>query len=583
MLETIKSEIQENLYIALNNKISIQKNEITIEIQNEPNFGDLSFSTFKFAKLLKNNPNEICKNLANEIGEINFIKEIKTVGGYLNFYIDYEKFGSEILKEVTEKKSKYGTSNKYQNKVIIIEHTSINPTGPINIGRARNPFIGDTLVRLYKTVGWEVKSHFYVNDMGKQIAIITHAIDKKIKPSEELIEKYKKYAEKDDFILFFIYVKANEIFEDDYESQKAIGELLLKCENKDTITIEKLKNIARNGLNGQMETLKKFDINYDSFDFESEFVLNGSVEEVTRKLKDLPQVQKLDEGAYALDLKDYGIDKKVGTVFQRSNGTSVYIVRDIAYHIWKFNQVDDALVVLGEDHKVEFQELKTILSLLKVKDNLESNFNVVHFSFVSLKGERMSTRRGTITPVDELIDIGFEKALNQIKDTMKIEDEFELKKIANQVTLGALRYNILKVHPMKRIEFSWEDALNFEGESAPYIQYSHARCCRIMEKSEIEDLNLNKIIISKDEEMKLIKQIALFPSVILNSAENNRPHLLAIYAYELAKYFTDFYHVCNVLKETGDVKKTRLQIVKATKQTLKNALYLLGIEAPERM
>lgn len=580
MLETIKSEIKEKIYTILKDQIpSFQKEEITFETPLEPKFGDLSFSTFKFAKILTKNPNNISKSILEKLDEIKFIKEIKTVGGYLNFYIDYEKFGLEVLNEVLEKKDKYGISKKYCSKKIMIEHTSINPTGPINIGRARNPFIGDTLVRLYKAVGWDVKTHFYVNDMGKQIAIITHAIEKGLKPSEELVEKYKNYAHKDDFIPFFIYVKANESFEYDYESQNEVAELLLDCERKNADTIDKLNKVANKGLKGQIETLDKFGIKFDSFDFESKFVLEGSVEKVTQQLKELPLSQQLGEGAYSIDLSDYGIDKKDGTIFQRANGTSVYIVRDLAYHIWKFNQVDEALIVLGEDHKIEFQELKTLLSLLNVKGNL----NVIHFSFVSLKGEKMSTRRGTITPLDELIDIGREKAIKQIKTSMKIENKNELEEIAKQVTLGALRYNILKVHPMKRIEFSWEDALNFEGGSAPYIQYAHARCCRIIEKSGFDKIKLNKIVISTNEENQLIKQIALFPSVILNSAENNRPHLLANYAYDLAKNLTDFYHACNVLKEKGEIKKTRLAIVKATKYTLKKSLNLLGIEAPERM
>lgn len=580
MLETIKTEVREKIYVILKPQIpSIQKQQITLEIPKEEKFGGLSFSTFKLAKILKKNPNEISKFLAERIDKIKFIKEIKSIGGYLNFYLDYELFGKEVLKEVLEEKENYGKTDKYKGRKILIEHTSINPTGPINIGRARNPFIGDTLAKLYKAVGFDVLTHFYVNDMGKQIAIIAHAIDKNIMPSKELKEIYKKYADKDDFKLFFIYVEANKLGEGDYKSKQEIEKLLQRCEQKDILAIKKLKNIAEMGLKGQIETLKKFNINFDSFDFESQFILDGSVENVTHKLKELLQSKRLEDGAFAIDLSEFGIEKKEGTVFQRANGTSVYIVRDIAYHIWKFKKVKEAIVVLGEDHKIEFLELKALLSLLNIKGNL----NVVHFSFVSLKGERMSTRKGIITPLDELIDAGFEKAKKQIKSTMKIRNKKELEKIAMQVTLGALRYNILKVHPMKRIEFSWEDALNFEGDSAPYIQYAHARCSRIIEKAGFNEIKLNKIILTKNEEIQLIKKIALFPSIILSSAKNNRPHILANYAYDLAKCFTDFYHTCNVLKEKDEIKETRLAIVNATKQTLKNSLNFLGIEALEKM
>ena len=659
MINSIISEMRSGLSQAINElyKVKIEEKDIPITLQDNPNFGDLStVLAFNLSKVIKKSPLEIANNVKqylksklegeDVIGEINVVPP-----RYINFHFNEKRLSEKVLNDVLSKKDNYGGSDKYKGKKILIEHTSINPTGPINIGRARNPFIGDTLVRLHRAVGWKVLTHYYVNDMGRQSAIITWGLDKGISPDQQLIEKYKAYAHKPEFKAFFVYVPANRLIEDPdigqmeqikylisrceeqnetacsqlrdiakniltttdevetlvercregnenaiqkltelcestlgIKAEEEISTLLQKWEEGNVEAIEKLKKISNAVLDGQKETLARFNIMYDSFDFESKFVLDGSVSKVLENLKKLPQTKRLEDGAYAIDLSEFGIKKRGGgTVFQRASGTSVYVTRDVAYHYWKLKKADRAITVLGEDHKIEFQELKKLLEILGVV-KFEEQLNVVHLSFVNLKGERMSTRRGITIPLDGILDEGIERALVEIKKRNPNILDKDAKKIADQIATGAIRYNVIKVQPMKKILFSWEDALNFEGESSPYIQYAHARATRILEKADLkpeEKIDLREINIQTPEEISLIKEILKFPYIVLNATENNRPHDVANYSYKLAKAFTDFYHKCPVIHERDEIKRnTKLAIVKATQQTLKNSLNLLGIEVP---
>ncbi|MCK4445037.1 MAG: arginine--tRNA ligase, partial [Thermoplasmata archaeon] len=351
-------------------------------------------------------------------------------------------------------------------------------------------------------------------------------------------------------------------------------------------SIQKLKRVVDDVLTGQKETLGRLGIEFDSFDLESYFVLNGSAGKAIDDIKELPQSLELDTGAHAIDLTEFGLERRGGgTVFQRPNGTSVYIVRDVAYHRWKLGQADNNVIVLGEDHKIEFSELKTILKLLgDLKD--DELLEVVHFAFVGVKGRRMSTRRGVIVSVDELIDEGIEKAEEEVRKRNEELDDEKVSEIARQVAIGAIKYHMLKVQNMKPFTFSWDEALDFEGDAAPYVQYAHARASSILRKGGIPDEGPlpDNIVFSNDSEKNLTRLISHFPSIVMTAAEFRRPHIIPEYAYRLATMFTEFYHASPVLAaDSEEQKESRIVMVKATKQTLKNCLGLLGIEAPDRM
>lgn len=613
MLEEISKGIRRSLARAVKNALQISRDEeeIPLEIQTNPKFGEFSSSIcYELSEETDRAQKEVAEDLLSAFERPEMVDRVEVIEArgmhYLDFFLDFPVFGDSVLREVLRMKEDYGNSDRYKGKRLLLEHSSINPTGPINAGRVRNSLIGDALARLNRAVGWDVRTHFYVDDMGRQVALIAWGVENRIMDNysltfdeegepklertreslkNELLERYRRYSDKPDFRMFFTYVPTNKLVEEeglDYE----IDELMEKCEGGDEESIRKLKRVVDQVLEGQKETLRRLGITFDSFDFESDFVLNGSAQRAIEDLKKLPQSLLLDTGAYAIDLSEFGLKRRGGgTIFQRPNGTSVYIVRDIAYHRWKLKQADKNLLVLGEDHKVEFQELKTLLRLLgdlKREESLE----VAHYAFVGLKGRRMSTRKGVIASVDELIDEGIEKAEREVRKRNESLDEESIAEIARQVAIGAIKYHILKVQAMKPFTFSWEEALDFEGDAAPYVQYAHARACSILRKGKLpEDGPIpERIVFTNDFERNLTRCISHFPPIVITAAECGRPHLLPEYVYRLATLFTEFYHSSPVLAApTEEIRESRIAMVRAAKQTLRNGLGLLGIESPERM
>ncbi len=613
MIDDIMLEIKKSLAKAVQYAFEITKSpdEILVDIQIKPEFGE--FSSNLCVQLIKQtgkNQEEIAQEIVSRFEKPDLVDKVEVMeaGGvhYLNFFLDFPSFGNKVLKEVLSSKDDYGKSDHHKGQTLLLEHSSINPTGPINVGRVRNSLIGDTMARLGRAVGFDVEIHFYVDDMGKQVATIAWGIENRVSeryslrfdergepvlektdgPAEnELLGRYEKYVDKPDFKVFFTYVPTTKLIEDELLDSE-IDELSERSEAGDDESIAKLKKVVDDVLAGQKQTLERLGIRFDSFDYESGFVLDGSAQKAIEDLKKLPQSLELDTGANAIDLSEFGLERRGGgTVFQRPNGTSVYIVRDVAYHRWKLGQADRNLIVLGEDHKVEYKELKTILKLLgDLKD--DNLLDVVHFAFVGMKGRRMSTRKGVIVSVDELIDEGIERAEEEVRKRNEQLGDDSVTEIAEQVAVGAIKYHMLKVQPMKPLTFSWEDALDFEGDAAPYVQYAHARASSILRKGGVlGDVPIpEKIVFSNESEKDLTRMISHFPSIIFSAAAERRPHLLTDYAYRLANQFTEFYHKSPVLgAEEEEVKESRIAMVQATRQTLKNCLSLLGIASPDRM
>ena len=259
--------------------------------------------------------------------------------------------------------------------------------------------------------------------------------------------------------------------------------------------------------------------------------------------------------------------------------SSSHTTRDVAYHLYKLAHCDQAINVLGEDHRLESKQLAVALELLGARRLPEALF----YSFVSLPEGKMSTRRNRVVYLDDLIDEAVERAFEEVKKRRSDLSEERMRQIAEVVGVGALRYNVIRVQPEKQIVFKWEEALNFEGNSAPFIQYSHARCCSILAKSELYR-DWSGEALTAPVEADLARVLARYPEMVLEAASGRRPHLVAAYAHECAATLNQFYKACPVLKaETEELRNDRLAIVDASRWVLRNALTLLGIAAPEEM
>lgn len=508
------------------------------------------------------NPPKKAQELVSKIKNKNFrlIGEVSAKGPYINFNVS-----DLYLKETLEKsqKSSYPILPE-KNEKILLEHTSANPTGPLHVGRARNPIIGDSIGRILKAAGYDVEIEYYVNDMGRQVASLALEFrENEIgegKPDHEIARLYRKARD------------------------NGVEEFLQKLDQGDEESLSLVEKVVETCLDGQLQTLERLEVSFDSFIHESEFVLNGDVDNVVENLK---RSDKCYRENSALKLKT---NTEEDLTFLRSDGTTLYTTRDIAYHIDKIKRCDRIINILGEDHELQTKQLLSALKLLEEEPNITNVF----YSYVTLPEGSMSTREGKAVNVDELLDEAVKRAKKEVKSrtrdrNRKIDNRKKWEeKVSETVGVGSVRFDIISRKPRKPIEFKWEDALDFEGGS-PYIQYTHARASGILEKAEIEpseldiDIETLKETLTSSEEINLLKKIGELSIIIEDSAQELSPHLITVYSRKLAETFNEFYRDNPVLDTEKKLKKYRLALTKSSKNTLAKSLNLVGVKAPDVM
>jgi len=541
------------------------KADIGLEIPPDSSLGDYALPCFKLCKIYRKAPNEIAQELCKKIKLDNIIEKVMVNGPYLNFFINKKTLTKGTLNKITKEKNKYG-SKKIKNKKILIEHTSINPNASPHVGRARNAIIGDALTRLFKFQGYKTETHYFVNDVGKQIAFLVLGCEKKKKVNFDN--------------LLNIYINISKKAAKDPKIEKNAFELLHKLEKGDKKTIKKFRDVVKICIDGQKKIFSELDIRYDYFDFESDYLKSKETDNILNKLKKTNKLFEDEEKRYVLNQKEFNLAMKSQVlVLTRADKTSLYPLRDLAYTIDKEKKKHDRnILVLGEDQKLYFQQLKAALSIINYKAP-----EVIHYSFVLLKEGKMSTRQGNLVLLEHFMDEAVKKAEKEIKKRNKIS-KAKLKKLASAIGYGAIKYNIIRVSPEKNVTFDWQHALSFEGDTGPYLQYSHARICSILRKynKKVTD-KIDYSLLKSNEELSLIKQLNNFPDIVNQSSSLLKPHLIANYLYNLSQNLNEFYHKCPILKAEDKLKKARLLLISCVKQTLANGLAVLGIEALERM
>jgi arginyl-tRNA synthetase len=534
---------------------SIDYNAMIIDAKE--GYGDLSFPCFELANILKKDVKQVSSEIVNIKDDL--FEKVIAVGPYINFYINSTHINKITIETILKDKMNYGTFAE-KNETIILEHTSANPTGPLHIGRARNTIIGDTLGRVLKKYGYTVVIHYFVNDIGKQAATLIWGI------KEFMI---REEPGKQDRVLVKYYQKASE----SDKKELNVSQLVEKFEAGDPELIQYSRKYISRILDGIQESVKKLNVSYDLFFYESDLILEGYVKEIKERLG--PYI-KDDSGAKYIDIP--GLNDKEKVYLFRADGTSLYLTRDIAYHLIKGRGSKLLVDVLGEDHKVHAE---TIMKILK---KIEPDLNIVpiFYSFVSLPEGRMSTRKGKVIYLDDLIDEAVQKAKEEIEKRREVPAEL-LDKIAFKIGTSAVRYNIIKVQSEKSIVFDWSEALNFEGDSAPFILYTYVRAKSILNK-EGDLKNFEPALLKDPQELKLIKLLAKYSEIIEISAKEYKPYKIAIYCFDLAMQFNQFYRDCPVLKAgTTELKNARLALVSAFKIVIENCAALLGLNMPEEM
>ena len=531
--------------------------------------GLFALATHAWAKELKASPADVASR-AVRAAPASVFEPLRAEGAYVNFRVDPAKFSELVMASVRQMGDRYGMSPARTER-ILLEHTSVNPTGPLHVGRARNPLLGDSLGRLLRFAGHPVQREYYVNDIGKQMVLLYWAVTNlRLTPEEEAEERIERRYVR-------LYQRANALLEKDPSLGKEIESLIDRFEGGDAGLTRAIRAVGDRVLHRILAVLTRLDISFDSFFWESDLVLDGSVHRVIERLRPLG---KEEDGAQYLDLSPFGLEgDSAKYFFVTRRGTSLYTTRDIAYHLRKMERCDRAINVLGEDQKLSFERLKGTFQLMGINWAPET----IYYAFVSLPEGRMSTRKGIVVYLDDLIDEAIERAFAEVSRRREDLSEEKKRAIAETIGLGAIRYNIVRVQAEKAITFRWEEALNFEGNSAPFLQYAHARACSILAKAGNAGPGEARFLLHPQEQ-RLLRWVAKFPSTLRDAADSRRVHVVASFATDFASQFNQFYRDCPVLTaQPAALREARVQLVQAARVVLRNGLECLGVKAPSEM
>ncbi|UCE15806.1 MAG: arginine--tRNA ligase [Candidatus Bathyarchaeota archaeon] len=611
---------------------------ITLDFPPNPEFGELSSSMcFELAKQTAEKPREMADKIAKviDIPQFPLTQSVEAAGGgYINFHVNLAEFFRLTLESARTLDTEYGYVRADKSRKIVVEHTSVNPVHPIHIGQARNPVLGDAIARILKARGHTVFRHYYIDDVGRQSAVIAYGYEKLGKPKFEekpdhfigviytitscIMEVYrlKKAMEQateenselqqqlddwmsvaDDLKNKFpkLFTQLLDEINKDEDSESKVNNLIRGYESVDEKAKQLIREVCQLCMEGFKETLNRAKIFYDSWDWESDIVWSGDVVQILDKLKATPYVFQLgdilefdaDKVAKGLNLKQkLGLTENYelpSLTLVRADGTTLYTTRDIAYSLWKFQKAERIINVIGMEQTLSQMQLKLALYALGYAKQAE---NLIHFAYnlVRLPGYRMSGRRGRYITLDEVLNEAVKRAYDEVCKRSPHLSEEEKRRISNFVGIGAVKYALVEVDQSKPVVFTWDRVLDFEKNSAPYIQYSHARACSILKKASREPTEPDYSLLATPLERNIVLTLARFPEVFVDAAESLRPNAIADFVNALADNFNKFYNALPVIKaEPPELSDARLALVDAARMVFRNSLNLLGIEAPERM
>ena len=552
-------------------EISQDKLETYIEIPKDASNGDYAFPCFRLAKELKKAPPVI----ANEIKEkmevdIKFIEKFEVIGGYINFYINKETLANEVIKEI-ENQEQYGKSNVGNGKNVIIDYSSPNIAKPFHIGHLRTTLIGNSLYRIYKYLGYNTIGINHLGDYGTQFG--------------KMIEAYKlwgnEYNLEEEPInkMMDMYVRINNLCKEDDSVLENCRDNFRKLEDGDKYCVDlwnKFKDLSMVEFNQIYDIL---DIKFDSYNGEAFYA-----DKTSEVIETLEKKGKLTEsqGAKIVDLEDVGINTPC--IIQKANGSSIYATRDLAAIMYraKTYDFDKCLYVVAYEQNLHFKQIFEVAKYL-VDEKYANGLSHVSYGMVSLPTGKMSTRAGNVVKIEELINETIEKAKDIIAE--KNPELQNKEEVAKKVGIGAIVFNTLSTVTVKDQIFDWNTALNFQGETGPYIQYSYVRTRSVIEKAgsipNIEEVDTK--ILTDEYSKNIFKLIYNFESILEQVTEKNEPSILSRYLIDLAKAYSAFYNENKIIVEDVNVQNARVFLTYAVGEVIKIGAKLLGMDMPEKM
>jgi len=613
-----------------------------LEVPPSKELGELAFPCFELAKALGRGPKELADDLATKMTSMDrrYVSKVEPAGsGYVNFYANHFELARELFKAIVELGPDYGLVKVDKPLKIIVEHTSGNPVHPLTIGTARNAVIGDGLASLLKARGHVVETHFYVNDVGLQVMIAAYGYSKvrdKLKEGKpdhvvgliypmtnavvEISELRKKVEEVQDDeakrelmkeldewvgIAYELRSKDPELFDylldrvrEDWDPKAAISKLNKDYEEGARKAVKIVRELCNAVIEGFKQTLSRIWIEFDSWDWESELtVWSGATDEVIERIRELaPWALDLSQGALVLDVDEVAsalsLKEKWGLLgkeiprltLKRADGTTLYTTRDIAYALWKLKKADKVINVIGAEQSLAQLQLRVVLALLGVRD-VESRYVHYAYELVRLPGTKMSSRRGRYVTLDDLLDEAIKRVEQEVeKRGWRLGDE-EKREVAEVIGVGAVRYALLNVTASKPIIFDWEQVVNFERNSFPFINYTYVRALGILRKSGFEptvDVDTTKL--TNDHERELVIQMARYPKLFIEAADELRPEVLTNFLNRMSEVFNSYYEEVNVIRERDEeTRKARLMLVYSLKTVMESCAKALNFKLAQRM
>ncbi|MDO5301661.1 MAG: arginine--tRNA ligase [Tissierellia bacterium] len=543
-----------------------------LEIPPQREMGDYAFPTFTLAKVFRKSPNQIAAELKEQLGEVPAIEEIRVQGPYLNFFIDKDHLAREVLEDLRRRGEDFGKVDVGQNRQVVMEYSSPNIAKPFHIGHIRTTVIGDSLKRIYDYLGYNTVSINHLGDYGTQFGMMINAYLKWGDP--EVIEK-NPIPE-----LVKLYVRINKEAEENPELLDESRNWFKRLEEQDEEAVALWQWFRDVSLKEFKRVYELLDIEFDSYRGESFYtdLMPEAVEEMKEK-----GILVESKGAQIVNLDEY---KLPPAIIIKSDGSTIYLTRDIATALYRKKTYDfyKSVYVVASQQNLHFQQLFAILD--KMGHEWVKDCEHVSFGMVSLKDGTLSTRRGKVVYLEDVL----KRATDKVEEILIQREEETGKAVENRralaqtVGIGAVKFQELFNQRIKDYVFDWDRTLSFDGETGPYVQYTHARIASLLEKGNFQVDGPIKIE-ELDQALahEILAQLYGFHQVVVDAHEKNEPYFITRYIVETAKLFNKYYNSTPIITEDAEATNTRLFLSYGVKTLIKVGLSLLGIGAPEKM
>lgn len=557
--------VAKTLHQALSEHLTYEQIENLLEKPKYAEHGDVAFPVFSLAKIFRKAPQQIATDLVAQLDTTGYEK-VEVVGAYLNFFMDKAQVSSQVLQEVLTQKANFGSQNIGQNKQVPIDMSSPNIAKPMSMGHLRSTVIGNSIGFLLEKIGYQPVRINHLGDWGTQFGKLIVAY--KLWGSQEAVEK-DPIAE-----LLRLYVDFHEKAETQPELEDEARTWFKKLEDGDEEALSLWQWFRDESLKEFTDIYDLLEVKFDSFNGEAFY--NDKMDEIVTMLEE-KHLLKEDKGAEIVDLSAYDLNP---ALIRKSDGATLYITRDLAAALYRKRTYDfgQSLYVVGNEQSNHFKQLKAVLK--EMGFDWAEDMHHVPFGLITKDGKKLSTRKGKIILLAEVLNEAIALAKAQIVEknpTLENKEE-----VARQVGVGAVVFHDLKNDRLNNFDFALDEVVRFEGETGPYVQYTHARCQSLLAKAAFDVENAGDLSLNDEESWEVIKLIQSYPEVVLQAANTYEPSVIAKHAIKLSQAFNKYYAHSKVLAE-DEQKQARLALVYAVSVLLKEDLRLLGLHAPNQM